>query len=168
MVGSTLDIVSTCCMLLPCAGLQMLDGHVAALLQDKAATSEALHHPRSQQELRVCLSLRVLLLETRQQLHLLCSDYAAARADAVDSMRVLSQFPRLLSALKPVVHLQAGLYAQAVGAYAAAASHFMAAADGAQEQGLTHLAADGRSLAAVCCVAQDTEESGGRGKGRRG
>lgn len=144
----------------------MLDSHLALLQQDKAAVSEPAPAQQqqlntAQQELRTCLALRVLLLETRQQLHLLCSNFAAARADAAASAQLLNQFPALLQDLRTSVHLQAGLYAQAVGAYAAAAGHFAAVAQQAEQAGLQHLAADGRSLAAICNVALHNDESGG-------
>lgn len=139
----------------------MLDAHLKMLLQDRAAAADAPVQSRRQQELRACLALRLMLLETRQQLHLLCSNFAAARVDAAESINVQQQFPKLLAGLEPMVHLQAGLYAQAVGAAAAAAGHFMAAAGQAQEQGELHLAADARHLAVVCYVADNTRESGG-------
>jgi hypothetical protein len=144
------------------AGLQALDSHLAVLLQDKLAT-DAPARSKSQQALRACLALRIMLLETRQQLNLLCSNFAAARADAFDSMRVLSQFPQLLAGLGPVVHMQAGLYAQAVGSFAAAGQHFMAAAEEGQAQGAPLLAADARQLAAMCYVAANTADSGAVG-----
>lgn len=129
------------------------------LLQDKSAT-DAPAQSRSQQALRACLALRIMLLETRQQLYLLCSNFAAARADAFDSIRVLSQFPKMLAGLGPVVHLQAGLYAQAVGSFVAAGQHFMAAAKEGEAHGAPLLAADARHLAAMCYVAENTGDSG--------
>lgn len=143
------------------AGLQALDSYLALLLQDKAS-ADAPAQSNHQHNLHACLALRLMLLETRQQLHLLCSNFAAARADAFDSMRVLNQFPRLLSGLRPVVHIQAGLYAQAVGCFDSAAQHFMAAANEAHAQGSALLAADARHLAAMCYVSQNTAESGRR------
>lgn len=143
-----------------CAGLQVLDGHLRTLLLDRAAATDAPVQSRRQQELRACLALRLMLLEARQQLHLLCSNFAAARADAAESINVQQQFPKLLAGLEPMVHLQAGLYAQAVGMYAAASGHFMAAARQAEEQGALHLAADVRHLAVVTYVAENTKESG--------
>lgn len=140
----------------------MLDTHIAALMQDKVTASDATAQSRPQQELRACLCLRVLLLETRVQMHLLCSNFAAASADAASSISVLSQYPKLLAGLGPVVHMQAGLYAQAVTLYAAAVRHFMAAAAEAQERGMLHLATDARHMAAICYMAQQDEASGGQ------
>lgn len=150
----------TCITSCSCTGLQALDSHLAVLLQDKAATDAPAQSP-GQQLLRACLVLRLMLLETRQQLHLLCSNLEAARADAFASIRVLSQFPKLLAGLAPLVHVQAGLYAQAVGSFAAAAQHFMAAASETEQQGSLVVVADARHLAAMCYVAQDTGDSGG-------
>lgn len=57
---------------------------------------------------RCCLLLRLLLLEAREQLHLLSSDYAAARRDVQESITLLSRFPMLLAELRENVHLQVG------------------------------------------------------------
>jgi hypothetical protein len=130
------------------------------LLPDRAVKADASAQSRKQQELRACLALRLMLLETRQQLNLLCSNFAAARVDAAESISVQQQFPKLLAGFEPTVHVQAGLYAQAVGMYAAASGHFMAVARQAQEQGAPHMAADARHLAVMTYVAENTRESG--------
>jgi len=57
---------------------------------------------------RCCQVLHILLLETRQQLHLLSSDYAAARRDVHQSITLLGRFPTLLAELRAAVHLQVG------------------------------------------------------------
>lgn len=106
--------------------------------------------------------LRLLLLEARQQLHLLCSDFAAARQDACDSVLLLQRFPSLLAPLQASVHLQAGLYAQALGAIDAALAHFRKVAASSD----SNLGACATCLAALCYIAQGTSESGAHADAR--
>lgn len=106
---------------------------------------------------RSCLVLRVLLLETRQQLNLLASNFAAARLDVADNIQLLQRFPTLLVSLQPSVHLQAGLYSQAVGAYDAAVSHLSKAAQTPDD----HMRVCARCLAALSYLAQGAPDAGG-------
>jgi hypothetical protein len=136
-------------------GLQALSAHTSVLLQDRAAqagTASGRHGVK--QQLRTCLALRVLLLEARLQLSILSSDFAAARAAAAESIALSAQFPALLQDARPMVHLQAGLYAQAVGSIDAALAHFNKMAALAGQCNADHLAVDGCCLAAMCCLAQ--------------
>lgn len=117
----------------------------------------------AKQQLRTCLCLRVLLLEARLQLAVLSSDFAAARAAAVESIQLVTTHPALLADARPLVHLQAGLYAQAVGATDAALAQFSRMSALAAQCGVEHLAVDGACLAAMCCLSQDRPGSGALG-----
>jgi uncharacterized membrane protein YgcG len=75
------------------------------------------------------LSLRILLGEARVQSRLLATDLAGARSEVAAQMLLVERFPGLLARLLPTVHMQAGLYAQAVGVWPAADAHFAAAID---------------------------------------
>ncbi|GBF89516.1 hypothetical protein Rsub_02088 [Raphidocelis subcapitata] len=77
---------------------------------------------------RALAVLRILLLEARAQLHLLSSNFAAARADVAANAALFARFPVLLEAVAPSLHMQAALYAHAVGAFGAAVAHYTAAA----------------------------------------
>lgn len=81
------------------------------------------------------LSLRVLLGEARVQSRLLATDLAGARAEVAAQMLLAERFPGLLARLLPTVHLQAGLYAQAVGVWPAADAHFAAAIEAGRRGG---------------------------------
>eukprot|EP00879_Flechtneria_rotunda_P015924 GHRR01016653.1.p1 GENE.GHRR01016653.1~~GHRR01016653.1.p1 ORF type:complete len:168 (+),score=61.57 GHRR01016653.1:80-583(+) len=124
------------------------------------ATDAAVDHTNIR-DVRVLLMLQLLLQEARQQLHLLSSDFSAARQDVAQSMELLARFPSLLASLESSVHLQAGLYAQAVGANSAALAHFSKAASSQD----SHLQGCARCLAAVSCLAQDVPGAGAHRKG---
>jgi hypothetical protein len=85
---------------------------------------------RDRSRAALLLSLRVLLGEARVQSRLLATDLAGARQEAAAQMLLAERFPTLLARLLPTVHLQAGLYAQAVGVWPAADAHFAAAVAG--------------------------------------
>ncbi|KAF8071188.1 SCC4 [Scenedesmus sp. PABB004] len=140
-------------------GLSLVDEQLSALGLPPDAGEAALDHV-SLYDARAALVLRLHLLEARQQLHLLCSDFAAARHDAAQSAALLQRFPGLLGHLRPCVHLQAGLYAQAVGDHGAALAHFERA--GASSD--AHLRAAGRCLAALAALAQDAPGAVGRAR----
>jgi len=95
---------------------------------------------------RLLLALRVLLGEARLQARLLATDLAGARAEAAAQMLLAGRFPGLLARLLPTVHLQAGLYAQAVGVWPAADAHFAAAVAGPADRPTAVAAAVYRAL----------------------
>lgn len=157
---SALDICPRCltpnrpvCLLSP--GLQLVDALLTSLGVYQTSTEATLDHINVY-SVRSCLVLRVLLLETRMQLQLLSSSMTAARQDAADSIQLLQRFPTLLVSLVPSVHLQAGLYAQAVDAHDAALAHLHKAAACQDE----HMRACAQCLAALCCLARDAPGAG--------
>lgn len=137
------------------AGLQFIDDVLVSLHVGPAVTESTLKHINVY-TVRSCLVLRVLLLEARQQLNLLASNFAAARQDVADNIQLLQRFPTLLVSLQPSVHLQAGLYSQAVGAYDAAVQHFSKAASSQDE----HMRVCARCLAALSYLAQGAPNAG--------
>jgi hypothetical protein len=105
---------------------------------------------------RTLAVLRILLLESRAQLHLLSSNFSAARSDLAANLALHGHFPVLLESLRPCMHMQVALYAHAVGAWAAAGAHYTAAAAASDPL------AEGRarSLAAMARLAQGGPDAG--------
>lgn len=119
---------------------------------------------------RVLVALRALLLESRLQLRLLQSDFAAARADAAAAQSLAARFGVLLGSLRASLHMQAALYAHAVGEWPAAVRQYAAAAAAAADPATEQQA---RGLAALARLAQGGPEAGedpvvGGGRGRSG
>lgn len=110
--------------------------------------------------MRVLAVLRILLLGARAQLHLLQSNFAAARADVAAAAALHRRCPTLLEAAAPELHMQAALYAHAVGAWGPAVAHYSAAAAAAPDL-LMELQA--KTLAALARLAQGGPDAGARG-----
>ena len=152
---SSMVIAESVVVLHSCAGLQLVDDLLASLSIGHNVTEAKVDHVNVY-TVRSCLVLRVLLLETRQQLSLLSSNFAAAKQDAAENIQLLQRFPNLLVSLQPSMHLQAGLYAQAIGAYDAAAQHFNKAA-AAQDE---HMQVCARCFSALSYLAERTPDAG--------
>jgi hypothetical protein len=106
---------------------------------------------------RTLAVLRILLVECRCQLHLMQSNFAAARADVAVNIALQERFPVLLEGLRPALHMQAALYAHAVGAWGPAGAHYRAAAAAAAEPAVE---AQARALAALARLAQGGPDAG--------
>jgi len=106
---------------------------------------------------RTLVVLRILLIESRAQLHLLQSNFAAARADAAAVIALHARFPVLLDGMRPALHMQIALYAHSIGAWAAACAHYNVAA-AASNDPLSESQA--RSLSALARLAQGGPDAG--------
>lgn len=149
--GVTISGLShACSVVVPPAGLQLVDQQLAALHVGPTTTEASLDHI-STYEVRSCLVLRVLLLEVQQQLLLLSTSYAAACQTACESIALLQRFPGLLGGMRPSVHLAAGLYAQSMNAFDEAQAHYAKAAASHDR----HMRVCGQCMAALCILAQE-------------
>ncbi len=130
--------------------------HLAAIGVGPTTVDTDLHH-LNVWEGRICLALRLLLLECRAQLNMLQSNYAAARQDVAANVALVMRFPALLNQLRPYVHFQAGQYAHCVGAYQLALAHFSRVRDGSSEQ---LLVVSAQAYSALSWLALGTADAG--------